>query len=62
MTYTFLCCLGTIPAFARTSEMLGPLISLKLVALAPISHPAPGSMGAFSSFRNSRCDEKGDYQ
>jgi len=62
MTLFFLSFLGTFPAFARTLEMLGLLISLKLVALAPIGHPAPGSMGAFSFFRNGRCDQKGDYQ
>jgi len=55
MIYLSTCTCGTIPAFARTLEMLGLLISLKLVALAPISHPAPGSMGAFFYFENISC-------
>jgi hypothetical protein len=55
MVFKYLCMCGTIPAFGRTLEMLGPLISLKLVALAPINLPAPGWMGAFFYIENISC-------
>jgi len=58
MIYLSTCTCGTIPAFARTLEMLGLLISLKLVALAPISHLRPVRWGLFSILKISAVFEQ----